>query len=121
MLLIGLILTTGFANLLLETDLKPDQYELVKNISKSASNLLKIINEILDYSKLKYGKMEPETTLFHIEDCFEEPVLLLAPSAHEKGLELVLMIYSDVPHQLIGDETRIRQTLQPVAYMVAQD
>jgi two-component system sensor histidine kinase BarA len=101
----------GFANLLLETDLKPDQYELVKTISKSANNLLKIISEILDYSKLEYGEMEPETTLFHIKDCFEEPVLLLAPSAHEKGLELVLMIYSDVPHQLIGDETRIRQIL----------
>ncbi|MEN8132812.1 MAG: response regulator, partial [Pseudomonadota bacterium] len=101
----------GFANLLLETDLKPDQYELVKTISKSASNLLEIINEILDYSKLEYGKIEPETTPFHVEDCFEEPVLLLAPSAHEKGLELVLMIYSDVPRQLIGDETRIRQIL----------
>ena len=101
----------GFANHLLATDLQPAQYDLVKTISKSATGLLDIINDILDYSKLEYGKLEPEIAPFHIHDCFEEPVLLLAPSAHDKGLELVLIIYDDVPEQLIGDETRIRQIL----------
>ncbi|MGD8932887.1 MAG: ATP-binding protein, partial [Chromatiales bacterium] len=93
------------------TDLQPAQYDLVKTIAKSATSLLDIINDILDYSKLEYGKLEPEIAPFHVHDCFEEPVLLLAPSAHDKGLELVLIIYSDVPEQLIGDETRIRQIL----------
>ena len=101
----------GFANHLMATELKPDQYDLVKTIAKSASSLLDIINDILDYSRLEYGKLEPEVAPFHVHDCFEEPVMLLAPSAHEKGLELVLMIYADVPEQLIGDETRIRQIL----------
>jgi two-component system sensor histidine kinase BarA len=101
----------GFANHLLATDLKADQHDLVKTIAKSATSLLDIISDILDYSKLEYGKLEPESAPFHIHDCFEEPVLLLAPSAHEKGLELVLIIYDDVPEQLIGDETRIRQIL----------
>ncbi len=101
----------GFANHLLATDLKADQHDLVKTIAKSASSLLDIINDILDYSKLEYGKLEPEIAPFHIHDCFEEPTLLLAPSAHEKGLELVLIIYDDVPEQVIGDETRIRQIL----------
>ncbi|MES9990772.1 MAG: ATP-binding protein [Candidatus Thiodiazotropha sp.] len=101
----------GFTNLLLKTDLSRQQRDLVNTISKSASNLLEIINEILDYSKLEYGKLEPETAPFEVIECFEEPTVLLSPSAHDKGLELILLVYSDVPHTLIGDETRIRQIL----------
>ncbi|PVV07361.1 MAG: hypothetical protein B6D77_14030 [gamma proteobacterium symbiont of Ctena orbiculata] len=101
----------GFTNLLLKTNLTRQQRDLVNTISKSASNLLEIINEILDYSKLEYGKLEPETTPFQVHECFEEPTVLLSPSAHDKGLELILLVYSDVPNTLIGDETRIRQIL----------
>ncbi|MCU7865705.1 MAG: response regulator, partial [Candidatus Thiodiazotropha sp. (ex Lucinoma borealis)] len=101
----------GFTNLLLKTGLSNQQHDLVNTISKSAINLLEIINEILDYSKLEYGKLEPETAQFDVRDCFEEPTVLLSPSAHDKGLELILLVYSDVPNTLIGDETRIRQIL----------
>ena len=101
----------GFSNLLLKTDLSDEQQELARTIEKSASNLLHIINDILDYSKLEYGKLEPEYAPFNISDCFEDPVALLAPVAHEKRIELVILIYSDVPRQLVGDETRIRQIL----------
>ena len=101
----------GFTNLLLKTNLSKKQGDLVKTIQKSATNLLDIINEILDYSKLEYGKLEPETAPFNVEDCFEEPIALLSPSANDKNLELVLLIYSDVPKILVGDETRIRQML----------
>lgn len=78
----------GFTNLLLKTGLSNQQHDLVNTISKSAINLLEIINEILDYSKLEYGKLEPETAQFDVRDCFEEPTVLLSPSAHDKGLEL---------------------------------
>ncbi|MEJ2692888.1 MAG: ATP-binding protein [Candidatus Thiodiazotropha sp.] len=101
----------GFTNLLLKTSLTKKQHELVKTISRSATNLLDIINEILDYSKLEYGKLEPETAPYNVADCFEEPISLLSPSAHDKCLELTLLIYSDVPSVLVGDETRIRQVL----------
>ncbi|MCU7932816.1 MAG: response regulator [Candidatus Thiodiazotropha sp. (ex Codakia rugifera)] len=101
----------GFTNLLLKTSLSNQQHDLVNTISKSAINLLEIINEILDYSKLEYGKLEPETAQFDVRNCFEEPTVLLSPSAHDKGLELILLVYSDVPNTLIGDETRIRQIL----------
>ncbi len=101
----------GFTNLLLKTDLSQQQRDLVNTISKSAINLLDIINEILDYSKLEYGKLEPETAPFNVRECFEDPTILLSPSAHDKGLELVLLVYSDVPKTLIGDEPRIRQIL----------
>jgi two-component system, NarL family, sensor histidine kinase BarA len=101
----------GFTNLLLKTNLSKKQHDIVNTISKSATNLLEIINGILDYSKLEYGKLEAETAPFNVAECFEEPVTLLSPSAHDKNLELILLIYSDVPDILIGDETRIRQIL----------
>ena len=101
----------GFTNLLLRTNLTKKQRDLVNTISKSATNLLDIINEILDYSKLEYGKLEAEIAPFNVVDCFEEPTALLSPSAHDKHIELILLIYSDVPEVLIGDETRIRQIL----------
>jgi two-component system sensor histidine kinase BarA len=101
----------GFTNLLLKTNLTKKQNDLVNTIQKSATNLLDIINEILDYSKLEYGKLEPETAPFNVAECFEEPIALLSPSANDKDLELVLLIYSDVPKILVGDETRIRQIL----------
>jgi len=101
----------GFTKLLLKTRLTAEQRDLANTVEKSASGLLDIINNILDYSKLEYGGLDPEYAPFDISDCFEEPVVLLAPAAHEKQLELILLIYSDVPRQLIGDETRIRQIL----------
>ncbi|MCB1753706.1 MAG: hybrid sensor histidine kinase/response regulator, partial [Gammaproteobacteria bacterium] len=101
----------GFSRLLLKSKLTEEQEDLVKTIEKSATNLLRIINDILDYSKLEHDKPEPDNTLFNIRDCFENPVVLLAPDAHAKGIELTLLIYRDVPDQLIGDETRIRQIL----------
>ncbi|WP_428623953.1 ATP-binding protein [Sedimenticola sp.] len=101
----------GFSTLLVKSNLTPEQRELAETIHKSATGLLNIINTILDFSKLEYGKLEPEYAPFDIRSCFEDPIVLLAPAAHEKQLELVLLIYSDVPAQLIGDETRIRQIL----------
>ena len=99
----------GFSKLLNQSILSDSQREYAQMIEKSATNLLKIINQILDYSELEYGKTDPIKSLFHVESCFEEPVLLLSPLAHEKGLEIILFVYSDVPEYLIGDESRIRQ------------
>ncbi len=101
----------GFANLLLKTDLSAEQKDIVETISQSASGLLTIINNILDYSKLEQGKFDPEHILFDIYECFEQPIALLAPSALEKGLELILLIHPDVPKQLLGDKQRINQIL----------
>ncbi|MEJ2590653.1 MAG: histidine kinase dimerization/phospho-acceptor domain-containing protein, partial [Candidatus Thiodiazotropha sp.] len=56
----------GFTNLLLRTNLTKKQHDIVNTISKSATSLLEIINEILDYSKLEYGKLEAETAPFNV-------------------------------------------------------
>ena len=101
----------GFARLLLKTNLEHEQRELAKILEKSASGLLHIVNDILNYSQLDYGSIEPEHTPFDIVDCFEDSTVLMGPAAHEKQLELALLIYADVPEVLIGDETRVRQIL----------
>lgn len=101
----------GFTNLLLKTNLTHEQKNMVQTVSKSATDLLGIINNILDYSKLESDKLEPEHNIFNVRECFEGPLTLLAPAAHDKHLELVMLIYSDVPSKLVGDELRIRQIL----------
>ncbi len=101
----------GFTNLLLKTDLTVEQRNMVQTVSRSAADLLGIINNILDYSKLESDKLEPEHSEFNVRECFENPINFLAPAAHDKHLELLVLIYSDVPKKLIGDELRIRQIL----------
>ncbi len=101
----------GFTNLLLKTSLSSEQKSMLQTVSRSAADLLGIINNILDYSKLESDKIQPEHNVFNVRECFENPLLLLAPAAHDKHLELVMLFYSDVPSHLIGDELRIRQIL----------
>jgi two-component system sensor histidine kinase BarA len=101
----------GFTNLLYKTALMPEQQDFVSKISKSANSLLNIINDILDFSKLESGKLILEENGFRIRECCEDSVTLLAPAAHEKGLELNLLVYDDVPEQMLGDTIRIRQIL----------
>jgi two-component system, NarL family, sensor histidine kinase BarA len=101
----------GFTNLLLKTSLSSEQKSMLQTVSRSATDLLGIINNILDYSKLESDKIQPEHSVFNVRECFENPLLLLAPAAHDKHLELVMLFYSDVPSHLIGDELRIRQIL----------
>ncbi|MCF6282095.1 MAG: ATP-binding protein [Candidatus Polarisedimenticolaceae bacterium] len=101
----------GFANLLLKTDLDMTQQDYIQTVNKSAASLMTIINDILDFSKLEAGHFTLERTSFSLRECFEDGISLLAPTAHAKGLELVVLIYSDVPDQLIGDASRIRQIL----------
>lgn len=101
----------GFTQLLKKTQLTHEQLDLINTIELSANHLLKILNNVLDHTKLEYGEIEPVSAPFNIRKCIEEPVILFAPTAHEKGLELILMVYSDIPQHLVGDEVRIKQIL----------
>ena len=101
----------GFVDLLLRTPLNPEQRDYTTTIRKSATNLLVIVNDILDFSKIESGKLTIEPAPFELREAMEDSVDLMAPVAHEKGLELVLLIYADVPNELHGDSNRIRQIL----------
>ncbi len=101
----------GFTSLLRQTALSGEQEDYVETIRKSSSGLLDIVNDILDFTRLESRKLSLNPRPFRLRDLFEECVSLMAPQAHTKGLELVLLIYSDVPDYLIGDGGRIRQVL----------
>jgi two-component system sensor histidine kinase BarA len=101
----------GFLNLLLKTKLDDRQLDYLKTIQKSATSLLYILNDILDFSKIEAGKLQLDEIPMDIRECVEECLTLLAPHSHEKGLELVSLIYADVPSHVIGDPLRIKQIL----------
>jgi two-component system sensor histidine kinase BarA len=101
----------GFTRLLGKTELDRKQHEYLQTIDKSAGSLLRIVDDILDFSQLESGKLVLSHEPFSLRDCVESAVSLWAPQAHAKHLELVSMVYSDVPDRLVGDETRIIQIL----------
>ncbi|EAR21479.1 hybrid sensor histidine kinase/response regulator [Nitrococcus mobilis] len=101
----------GFAELLQHSPLDAEQRDHVDTIKVSCANLLAIINDILDFSKIEAGKLEIDNMVFDVRDSVEEVITLLAPTAYSKGLELVQLIYADVPPKLNGDPVRIRQIL----------
>jgi PAS domain S-box-containing protein len=101
----------GAASLLLGTDLAPQQEEFVHTIQVSGENLLTIINDILDYSKIEAGKIELETSPFILRGCVEDAFDLFVHVAAKKNIELMYYVDPDVPKMLVGDTTRLRQIL----------
>ncbi len=101
----------GVAGLLLQTPLTPQQLDYTRTIRSSAEHLLNVINDILDFSKLEAGEMQLEQLDFDLDNCLEAVVDVLATQAQEKGLELAILVKSDVPKQLQGDPGRLRQIL----------
>jgi two-component system sensor histidine kinase BarA len=101
----------GFTRQLLKTILTENQRDHLQTIERSANNLLTIINDILDFSKLDAGKMSIENIPFSLKDTIEETLTLIAPSAHNKNIELSLRISPLLPDALIGDAMRIKQIL----------
>ena len=101
----------GMSDLLLQTDLKPEQRDYLETIRSSGNALLAVINDILDYSKIDGDKLELEILPFDLIGCIEVSMDLVAAKAAEKGLELTYFQEDDVPAILIGDEIRLRQIL----------
>ncbi len=101
----------GMADLLAETTLDPEQREYVGNIITSGRSLLKVINDILDLSKVEAGEMELREEPFDAERTIGEVVDMLAVTAQEKGLTLIGRSLSHNPRPLMGDRKRIQQVL----------
>ncbi len=101
----------GMAHLALNTELTPRQRDYLQKIHLSGQHLLRIINDILDISKIESGKLVLENNAFELEAALANVVNLVSEKAAEKGLELVLDIAKDVPVDLIGDSLRLGQVL----------
>jgi two-component system sensor histidine kinase/response regulator len=101
----------GMTDLVLDTELTPEQREYVDTVKLSADSLLTVINDILDFSKIEAGKMDLELLDFNLRDCVEETLKTLAFRADEKKLELLCEIAPEVPELVRGDSGRLRQIL----------
>ncbi len=101
----------GLTELLLQTQLNDDQLELASGVKVSAESLLVIINDILDFSKIEAGKLDIEESVLDVRNVVDDVGRILAGTAHDKGVELLIDVHPDVPSALLGDETRIRQVL----------
>ncbi len=101
----------GIADLLAKTTLSPEQDKYVQIFRRAGDNLLNLINDILDLSKVEASQLELERTGFALNDHLEKVTEMVAARAHEKGLTLVCEIAPDMPTDLVGDPTRLRQVL----------
>jgi PAS domain S-box-containing protein len=101
----------GIADLLAKTPLTPEQDKYVQIFRRAGDNLLHLINDILDLSKVEASQLELERTRFSLNDLLGKVTEMVAVRAHEKGLVLVCEIAPEVPRDLVGDPTRLRQVL----------
>ncbi len=101
----------GMTELVLDTDLDPEQRNYLNLAKVSADSLLSLINDVLDYSKIEAGKLEIEAINFSLGDSLGDTMKTLSLRAHQKGLELAFEIEPSVPDGLIGDPGRLRQII----------
>ena len=101
----------GIADLLAKTSLSPEQDKYVQIFRRAGDNLLHLINDILDLSKVEASQLELERTRFSLNDLLGKVTEMVTVRAHEKGLALVCEIAPEVPGDLVGDPTRLRQVL----------
>lgn len=101
----------GMTGLLLDTKLTAEQLEFTETIRKGGDQLLSLINDILDFSKIESGNLDLESGVVDLRECAESTLDLLASSAAQKNLDLLLMIQPDVPLSILGDVTRLRQII----------
>jgi signal transduction histidine kinase/ActR/RegA family two-component response regulator len=84
----------------------------IRLIRSSGQVLLRVINDVLDFSKVEAGKLELEVAPFELRPSLEQAAGLFRPSAVEKGLRLDLALAPDLPAWVAGDEIRLRQVMQ---------
>ncbi len=101
----------GMVELVLDTSLQQDQRSHLEKAKSSAEALLRVINDILDYSKVEAGRLELEQAPFDIRDALGETIHALGLRAHRKRLELVLHVDPATPDTLVGDRLRLGQVL----------
>ena len=101
----------GMTELALDTDLTREQREFLEAIKASGDNLLTIINDLLNFSKIDAGKLGLDTVRFSLRESLGETIKLVAPGAHRKGLKLTLNVSADVPEFVHGDPARLRQII----------
>jgi CheY-like chemotaxis protein len=99
-------------SLLLDTELSADQRDYAETIRSSAATLLRIVNDILDFSRIAAGQLPIEPRPFELPAAIREIADLLGPDADARGLTLLTMLAPDLPARVVGDAGRVRQVLR---------
>lgn len=101
----------GMAELLGDTSLDSLQREYLEMLDSSAHSLLRLLNDILDFSRIEAGELELDMRSFDIDETLGTPLQMVATRAADKGLELTYELDGNVPRRLVGDPGRLRQIL----------
>jgi signal transduction histidine kinase/DNA-binding response OmpR family regulator len=101
----------GMTDLLLDTNLDAQQREFTQTVRTCGENLLMLINDILDLSKLESGRMELEESDFLLRPCLEEAIDMVAAQAQRKNLAIALKMDVGAPERVVGDRARLQQIL----------
>jgi CheY-like chemotaxis protein len=101
----------GLGRLLETMPVPPEALELVRMIRSSGDALLRVINDVLDFSKVEAGKLDLEVVSFHLHRSLEESIGLFRAAAAEKGLRLACDLAPELPAWVAGDDTRLRQVV----------
>jgi len=101
----------GMTSLLSETTLNDEQRDYIRLIRASGDTLLRLIDDVLDFSKIESGRMTLESVPVEVVPVVEEAFELVAEKAREKDLALLFDMHDDVPYYILGDATRLRQIL----------
>jgi CheY-like chemotaxis protein/nitrogen-specific signal transduction histidine kinase len=106
--LVGVI---GVADLLQDAGATPAQADLLAMLRSSASALLGLISDILDYSRIEAGLLDLKPLAFSVRECIEDAFDAVTELAARKGLDLGYVLLGDVPERVIADQARVRQVL----------
>ena len=101
----------GMIDMLLETNLDPEQTDFAESVKTSAYSLLALVNDILDFSKIEAGKLDFEAIDFDLRVTLEDMSEIIALRAEGKNLRFILFINNDAPISLKGDPGRLKQIL----------
>ena len=101
----------GMLEILKETDLSPKQHEYASVAHDSGNTLLELIDDILNFSKIDAGKVEIDHESFNLRELLDDIVGVLTGQASSKDLDIAYVVNKDVPSQISGDASRIRQLL----------
>src|SRR6185312_12920967 len=101
----------GMSSVLLESGLNSEQLHIAGTIHESSNNLLSLLDDILDFSKLDAGKVEFESAPFSLGTLIDNATSIVEQRAIRKGLDLVPEVDAGIPAALVGDQARIRQII----------
>ena len=99
----------GMTEILMDTELSPEQTEYLNLVKTSSDSLLQVINDVLDFSKIEAGRLDIDPIAFSLRDSLGAAIKPFGIKADQKGLELACQVDPAVPDHLYGDPARLRQ------------